>query len=148
MAKKDRFFLNFWHLFPTFFFLLFFCFFHSLSLSHEEFSLFHRPDERQKIESLRLQETNMDVVKRDKIYLSGLLYEGPQKWRLWVNGRPFKANIFPDLKVVAVTPTTATFEIIHKGAFFAFTLKLNQHYCLQKHKIAYNYNYSYNYSYR
>lgn len=97
------------------------------------FSLFHRPEE---IESKR-QDYQKERALEDpqRIHLSGLLYQSPQNWQIWINGCRFSEKKWPSLSILKVTPDAVSFEVKQKGASLVFTLAPNQYYSLRDYKV-------------
>ncbi|MBA4750142.1 MAG: hypothetical protein H2057_05940 [Alphaproteobacteria bacterium] len=90
-------------------------------------SLFHTPEYLEDIKNQRKRlprasEKTPHVPSLTRIRLDGLMYLGPTSWRLWINGKPYDKKAFPNLSVVRVTATHATFSWEERGGTRTFTL--------------------------
>ncbi|MCE2951683.1 MAG: hypothetical protein ACK5TR_04430 [Alphaproteobacteria bacterium] len=99
------------------------------AVAHNErpLSLFHTPEHIQKVMRLRAagpipSHHTTSNARPAHVRLDGLMYFGPTSWRLWINGKPYDKRVFPNLTVVRVTATHATFSWQDQGITHSFTL--------------------------
>lgn len=90
-------------------------------------SLFHTPAHLEDVQNQRkhlprVSEKTPRMPSFTRIRLDGLMYFSPTSWRLWINGKPYDKKTFPNLTVVRVTPTHATFSWEERGVIKTFTL--------------------------
>tara|TARA_A100000171_G_C2138905_1_gene152888 strand:- start:3705 stop:4085 length:381 start_codon:yes stop_codon:yes gene_type:complete len=97
------------------------------------FSLFHRPEEIQKVHEMR--QNSQKNKGSSLIHLSGYVYGGESLSYIWINGKAYTPEAMPNLKILATSPFSVSFQVNHEGESIVFTLAPNQHYCLEERKV-------------
>lgn len=91
-------------------------------------SLFHTQKEEQEIHANRkVSQTSSQIspTSTNEFHLSGLLYSGPNNWKIWINKKPYNKKNFPGLEVTHITPFKVSFTYTQGTHRTSFTLAPN-----------------------
>lgn len=91
-------------------------------------SLFYTQKEQQEIQTNRQKSRKsppLSPTSTSDFHLSGLLYSGPDKWKIWINTKPYNKKNFPGLEVIHITPFEVSFIYTHGTRRTFFTLTPN-----------------------